>query len=81
MCTRMLTTNVPRRVKKTSDSEFTLLIASAQEKVSGHHVIEIQGKTAKLTIEYGDFSGPLSKAVAALKEVMWPPLVCLLHRT
>ena len=59
------------RVKKTSDTEFTLLVASVQHKVSGHQNIEIQGKVAKLTVEYGDFTEPLAKVAAALKEVKY----------
>ena len=47
-----------------------MLVASVQHKVSGHQNIEIQGKVAKLTVEYGDFSDALAKAAAALKEVI-----------
>lgn len=56
-------------VKKTSPTDFALLVASAETKVAATHEIDILDKKAKLTVEYGDFSGPLSKAVAALKEV------------
>ena len=44
-------------------------MASVETKVSATHDIEILDKKAKLTVEYGDFAGPLSKTVAALKEV------------
>ena len=64
-----LLTNTHGRVKKTSDTEFTLLVASVQHKVLEPQHIEIQGRQAKLTVEYGDFSEPLSKVVAYLKEV------------
>ena len=56
-------------VKKNSPENFTLLVASVETKVSATHDIEIFDKKAKLMVEYGDFSGPLSKTVAALKEV------------
>ncbi|KAJ3559406.1 hypothetical protein NM688_g375 [Phlebia brevispora] len=56
------------RVKKSSPTEFTLLVASAETKASATHNIDILDRKAKLTVEYGDFSGPLSKTVAALKE-------------
>ena len=39
-----------------------------QKKTTGPYDLEILDKKAKLTVEYGDFSGPLSKTVAALKE-------------
>ncbi|KAF7792994.1 hypothetical protein EIP86_004099 [Pleurotus ostreatoroseus] len=56
------------RVKKNSPENFTLLVASVETKVSATHDIVILDKKAKLIVEYGDFSGPLSKTVAALKE-------------
>lgn len=55
------------RVRKNGPGHFTLLIASAESKVSTHtHAHE--GKEIKLDVEYGDFSSALSIAAAALRE-------------
>ncbi|EIN07382.1 aflatoxin-detoxifizyme [Punctularia strigosozonata HHB-11173 SS5] len=56
------------RVRKDSIDEFTLLVASASALAPTTHTFEVNGQEAKLTVEYGDFAGPLTKAVAALYE-------------
>ncbi|KZT68119.1 dipeptidyl-peptidase III [Daedalea quercina L-15889] len=56
------------RVRKDDSNSFTLLVASARPKPASLHEIEVMGKGVQLTVEYGDFAGPLQKAVAALKE-------------
>jgi len=60
------------RVCKESSTEFTLLVASAEDhpSVNAVHEIEVEGNKVNLTIEYGDFSGPLQKSIDALKEVL-----------
>ena len=55
-------------VRKDSPDSFALLIASAETKPKEVHEFKIGDRHAKLSVEYGDFSGPLSKTVAALKE-------------
>lgn len=66
-----LTVVIHHRVVKNGPSNFTLLVASADTSQSvAVHEIEVRGGSkAKLTIQYGDFSGALVKVVAALKEV------------
>ncbi|PSR74920.1 hypothetical protein PHLCEN_2v9454 [Hermanssonia centrifuga] len=56
------------RVKKDSQTEFTLLVASVNVESSAVHDIEILDKQAKLTVQYGDFTENLTKTVAALVE-------------
>ncbi|KIJ11450.1 hypothetical protein PAXINDRAFT_171775 [Paxillus involutus ATCC 200175] len=56
------------RVRKNGAGDFTLLVASAQKKPSTSHEISAKAGTAKLTVEYGDFSEALTKVVAALQE-------------
>ncbi|PCH38202.1 aflatoxin-detoxifizyme [Wolfiporia cocos MD-104 SS10] len=56
------------RVRKDGPDSFALLVASAEPQPTALHEIEIMSKGAKLSVEYGDFSEPLQKAVAALKE-------------
>ncbi|KAG9316989.1 peptidase family M49-domain-containing protein [Chiua virens] len=56
------------RVRKNGSGDFTLLVASAQKQPSTFHTLNTQATNAKLTVEYGDFSESLSKAVAALRE-------------
>ncbi|KIK94398.1 hypothetical protein PAXRUDRAFT_33528 [Paxillus rubicundulus Ve08.2h10] len=56
------------RVRKNGAGDFTLLVASAQEKPPTLHAISAKSGTAKLTVEYGDFSEALTKVVAALQE-------------
>jgi len=54
---------------KNGPNDFTLKVASAEPQPYVQHDIKCQGVGAKLTVEYGDFSSALQKAVAALKEV------------
>ncbi|THH01420.1 hypothetical protein EW026_g1264 [Hermanssonia centrifuga] len=56
------------RVKKDSQTEFTLLVASVNVESSAVHDIDILDKQAKLTVQYGDFAEDLTKTVAALVE-------------
>jgi dipeptidyl-peptidase III len=58
-------------VLKKSSTEFTLLVASADTRPTAQAVYELEVERAKvkLTVEYGDFSEPLQKAVDALREV------------
>ncbi|TFK54893.1 dipeptidyl-peptidase III [Heliocybe sulcata] len=61
------------RVKKTSATSFTLLIASASNSPpssasSSTHPLDTLSPAATLTIQYGDFSSALSKAAKALSE-------------
>ncbi|KAI0082668.1 aflatoxin-detoxifizyme [Panus rudis PR-1116 ss-1] len=56
------------RVRKNSVEDFTLLVASAESQAAATHTIPVGDRKAKLTIEYGDFSEPLKKSAAALKE-------------
>lgn len=55
-------------VRKNGPSDFTILVASANTKAPDVHSLTLPSGTAKLTVEYGDFSEPLSKAIASLKE-------------
>lgn len=65
------------RLRKNGPNDFTLLVASADPQPQAQHSIKVKGADAKLTVEYGDFSDALQKAVAALKEVM----TCNLERS
>ncbi|KAH7888205.1 peptidase family M49-domain-containing protein [Phlebopus sp. FC_14] len=56
------------RVCKNGPGDFTLLVASALKQPSSLHEITAKAGTAKLTVEYGDFSESLTKVVAALQE-------------
>ncbi|KAI6099116.1 peptidase family M49-domain-containing protein [Pisolithus sp. B1] len=56
------------RVRKNGPSDFTLLVASASKNPPALHDISLTSGTATLTVEYGDFSEPLSKVIAALQE-------------
>ncbi|EPQ58127.1 aflatoxin-detoxifizyme [Gloeophyllum trabeum ATCC 11539] len=57
------------RIKKSSATSFTLLVASASAQPSTTHPLALPSAPgAQLTIAYGDFAGPLAKAVAALTE-------------
>lgn len=58
-------------VRKNSDTDFTLLVASAVTKESAVHNFDVADSKAKLTIEYGDNAAALKKVVAALKEVYY----------
>ena len=57
-------------MRKDGPNKFVLLVASANSKPPSIYEIEVLGNGAQLTVEYGDFAGPLKKASAALKEVM-----------
>lgn len=61
------------RVRKDSSTEFTLLVASAEDQPSAHalHEIEVNGNKVNLNVRYGDFSEALQKSINALAEV-WP---------
>jgi dipeptidyl-peptidase-3 len=56
-------------VLKNDPDDFTLKVASADNQPPAQHDIKCQGAGAKLTVEYGDFSDALQKAVTALTEV------------
>jgi dipeptidyl-peptidase-3 len=56
------------RVRKNGPGDFTLLVASATPHPHTTHEIELKANKVKLTVEYGDFAGPLQKAIAALEE-------------
>ena len=56
-------------VLKNDHCDFTLKVASADNRPSEQHDIQSQGAEAKLTVEYGDFSDALQKVVNALTEV------------
>lgn len=55
-------------MRKNGASDFTLLVASADTKPVATHDIKVANASAKLTVEYGDFSVALEKATTALKE-------------
>ncbi len=66
----MLELKLFSRVLKNGPNDFTLLVASAQSQPPAFHDIAgVQGETAKLTVQYGDFAAELAKVVEALKEV------------
>lgn len=65
-------------VRKNGLHDFTLLVASVNKTESVVHEINAESMSIKLTVEYGDFSAALAKAVVALREV--GPLVVDLHR-
>ncbi|KAJ8589717.1 dipeptidyl-peptidase III [Rhizopogon salebrosus TDB-379] len=56
------------RVRKNGPHDFTLLVASVKKTDSTVHEIGTESVSIKLTVEYGDFSAALAKAVAALSE-------------
>ncbi|KAH9981302.1 aflatoxin-detoxifizyme [Lactifluus volemus] len=56
------------RVQKNGPRDFVLLIASADTQPDVVHNFTHDGGDSKLTVRYGDFSGPLSRAVRALTE-------------
>ncbi|EMD38545.1 hypothetical protein CERSUDRAFT_82823 [Gelatoporia subvermispora B] len=56
------------RVRKNGSNDYTLLVASANSQPNSVHTLDSEGKSFKLTVEYGDFSEPMKKVVAALKE-------------
>ncbi|THH30987.1 hypothetical protein EUX98_g3215 [Antrodiella citrinella] len=56
------------RVRKDGPNKFALLVASADILPTATHEIDIDGGKASLSVEYGDFSASLKKAVAALEE-------------
>ncbi|KAG1782483.1 peptidase family M49-domain-containing protein [Suillus placidus] len=56
------------RVRKNGPHDFTLLVASANKTESIIHEINAESTSIRLTVEYGDCSAALTKAVAALHE-------------
>lgn len=56
------------RVRKNGPHDFTLLVASVNKTESIIHEINAESTSIKLTVEYGDCSAALAKAVAALHE-------------
>jgi dipeptidyl-peptidase-3 len=66
-------------VRKNSATDFTLLVASAQILPDIVHTIDVSGKKAKLTIQYGDFSASLKKVNLALQEVSATHINSSLH--
>ena len=57
------------RVVKNGKDKYTLLIGSADTGADAVHDVEAGEGKIKLTIQYGDYSKDLAKAVEALKEV------------
>jgi len=57
-----------RSVRKNGPSDYTLLVASGNSaQAAALHEFEVKaGGKAKLSVEYGDFSAPLTKAAEAL---------------
>jgi hypothetical protein len=66
-------------VRKNSATDFTLLVASVQILPDIIHTIDISGKNAQLTIQFGDFSASLKRVTLALQEVSATPINSLLH--
>lgn len=56
------------RIRKNGPHDFTLLVASVNKTESIVHEINTELTSIRLTVEYGDFSMALAKAVAALHE-------------
>jgi dipeptidyl-peptidase-3 len=56
------------RIRKNGHGDFTLLVASANKQSGATHNFDVGGQGCKLSVEYGDFSDALKKAVAALHE-------------
>ena len=56
-------------VQKNGPNDFVLLVASADTQPDAVHDLSLGGGSVKLTVKYGDFSGPLSRVVKALAEV------------
>ncbi|TFK76453.1 aflatoxin-detoxifizyme [Pluteus cervinus] len=56
------------RVVKNGPEDFTLLIASASSEAPAFHDIDYNSGSAKLKVQYGDYSQALSTAAAALLE-------------
>ncbi|KAG1731884.1 peptidase family M49-domain-containing protein [Suillus lakei] len=56
------------RVRKNGPHDFTLLVASVNKTESIIHEINAESTSIKLTVEYGDCSAALAKAVTALHE-------------
>ncbi|KAH9005140.1 aflatoxin-detoxifizyme [Lactarius hatsudake] len=56
------------RVQKNGPKDFVLLVASADTQPDALHDLSLNGGRVKLTVKYGDFSGPLSRVVKALAE-------------
>lgn len=57
-------------VAKKGPGDYVLLIASANAAgPSATHEIVVQGMTAQLRVEYGDFSAALKKTSDALRQV------------
>lgn len=54
-------------VRKNGPTHFTLLIASAESKVTTHKHTH-KDKEIQVDLEYGDFSKELANAAAALRE-------------
>jgi len=57
-------------VVKNGPNDYTLRVASATETASITHETDAQGKKAKVTVEYGDFSSALQRVNEALGEVI-----------
>lgn len=55
-------------MRKNGPHDFTLLVASVNKTESIIHEINAESKSIRLTVEYGDCSAALAKAVAALHE-------------
>ncbi|KAI0302020.1 aflatoxin-detoxifizyme [Russula brevipes] len=56
------------RVQKNGPNDFVLLVASADTQPDAVHGFSLGGANARLTVRYGDFSGPMSRVVKALTE-------------
>jgi len=57
-------------VVKNGPNDYTLRVASATKTASITHETDAQGKKAKVTVEYGDFSSALQRVNEALGEVI-----------
>lgn len=55
---------------KNGPNDYTLRVASATETTSITHETDAQGRKAKVTVKYGDFSSALQRVNEALGEVI-----------
>ncbi|KZT61788.1 hypothetical protein CALCODRAFT_490689 [Calocera cornea HHB12733] len=67
LCEKLDINALNTRVKKISSSEYIILVASAEKK-SESHAVDVGNTKLSVTVQYGDFSGEMSRVAAALKE-------------
>ncbi|EJT99028.1 aflatoxin-detoxifizyme [Dacryopinax primogenitus] len=67
VCEKLSVDPLNTRVKKVSSSEYIILIASAEKKTESH-TVDLGNTKLNITVQYGDFSGEMSRVAAALKE-------------